>query len=174
MTRIGFLADTHGRKEDGSDLPQQVLDAFAGVDLIVHLGDVGKDGILDRLRDVAPVRVPVRGKGEIIDAGGVEIGITFDLTKLGVATAMDETGSPLLTDSLDAALSNGFGAPVSVVAFGGTHRAHQSEAGGVLLFNPGSPNLPSDKQGDDDLGSVAVLEVQDGRPSVELIRLKNS
>ena len=57
IRRIGFLADTHSRKADGSDLPQQALDAFAGVDLIVHLGDIGQKGILERLGEVAPVLI---------------------------------------------------------------------------------------------------------------------
>ena len=169
--RIGFLADTHSRQEDGSDLPQQVLDAFAGVNQIVHLGDVGKEGILDRLRAIAPVSVPKRGKGEVIDAGGIKVGVTFDLTKLAVASAIDENGTPVLTDALPDALAKGFGSEVAVVAFGGTHRAHRSEASGVLWFNPGSPTLPSDRQDDNDLGSVAVLEVRDGKASVEVIRL---
>ena len=69
-------------------------------------------------------------------------------------------------------MTKGFGQPVTVVAFGGTHKALRYEDAGVLWFNPGSPNLPSDKQGDDDLGSVAVLEVSDGKASVEIIRLK--
>src|SRR5215470_15183948 len=53
--RIGLIADTHGRRDDGSDLPDAVLQAFAGVDLIVHCGDIGNPGILNRLETVAPV-----------------------------------------------------------------------------------------------------------------------
>jgi hypothetical protein len=56
--KIGLLADTHSAKNDGSDLPDAVLEAFKGVDLIVHLGDVGKKAILGRLGDVAPSRGP--------------------------------------------------------------------------------------------------------------------
>src|SRR5579862_919656 len=94
--RIAFLADTHSNKADGSDLPDAVLSAFKGVDLIVHLGDVGRKGILDRLASVAPVLSPSGDpkKGgylpwgdagvEIVKAveiGGVSIGLTFNLAK---------------------------------------------------------------------------------------------
>ena len=93
LRRIGFLADTHSRKADGSDLPQQVLDAFKAVDLIVHLGDIGQKGILDRLAKIAPVLVPAgAGKGylpatggdaapiKVVEgAGGVSVGLTFNL-----------------------------------------------------------------------------------------------
>src|SRR5262245_28535504 len=71
--RVGFLADTHSNKADGSDLPDPVLEAFAGVDLVVHLGDIGRKGILDRLLEVAPVLVPVGGnKGYVpwLEGGG--------------------------------------------------------------------------------------------------------
>jgi hypothetical protein len=48
--RIGVLSDTHGFFHPG--LP----DAFVGVDLILHGGDVGGDEILDRLESIAPVQ----------------------------------------------------------------------------------------------------------------------
>ena len=95
IRHIGFLADTHSRKADGSDLPQQALDAFEGVDLIVHLGDIGQKGILDRLAKIAPVLVPAGGnKGyvptngvgdvtpiKVIEAaGGSSVGLTFNLS----------------------------------------------------------------------------------------------
>ncbi len=40
MTRIGVIADTHGL------LRPEVLEIFAGVDHIVHAGDIGGDDIL--------------------------------------------------------------------------------------------------------------------------------
>ena len=52
MRRIGVIADNHSRTSDGADLPQPVLEAFTGVDLIVHCGDAGSWGTLDRLASV--------------------------------------------------------------------------------------------------------------------------
>ena len=46
MRRIGVIADNHSRTSDGADLPQPVLEAFSGVDLIVHCGDAGSWGTL--------------------------------------------------------------------------------------------------------------------------------
>jgi uncharacterized protein len=56
---IGLISDTHGL------MRQQALTALKGVDLIIHAGDVGKPGIIEQLRLVAPV-VAVRGN---IDKG---------------------------------------------------------------------------------------------------------
>ena len=38
--RVGVLADTHCVSTDGSDLPDAVLDALEGCDLILHCGDL--------------------------------------------------------------------------------------------------------------------------------------
>src|SRR2546428_12642907 len=86
MTRIGVIADNHSQTADGSDVPQAVLDAFAGVDLIVHCGDAGSWGTLDRLATVAPVVAVkgghhrssagdrVQGQKRVVDIGGVRAG----------------------------------------------------------------------------------------------------
>jgi putative phosphoesterase len=170
--RIGFLADTHWRAN--SELSQQLLDAFTGVDLIVHLGDVGQEGNLERLRAVAPVMVPKRGQGHVIEAGGVRIGMVFDITKPGVAVKVGEAGMEPPAEPMAEVLASKFGGDVAVVAFAGTHRQLKEEHAGVLFFNPGSPTLPSDRQSEDDQGSVAVLEVAGGKADVRLVRLSYS
>lgn len=47
--RLGIIADTHGQ------LRAAVLDAFAGVDHILHAGDLGNLGVLAELEALAPV-----------------------------------------------------------------------------------------------------------------------
>jgi predicted phosphodiesterase len=47
--RIGIIADTHGL------LRPQAMQALAGVDVILHAGDIGDPGILDRLAALAPL-----------------------------------------------------------------------------------------------------------------------
>jgi uncharacterized protein len=168
--RIGFLADTHCRQDDASDFPQEAMDALAGTGLIVHLGDVGKESLLTRLATLAPVITPKRGAGEVIEARGLRVGITFDLVKLGVARSVDENGLQVV----DGAASQVFGGDVQAVAFAATHRELKQEHAGVVFFNPGSPTLPSDRKGEDDIGSVAVLEVGDGGAKIELVRLSRA
>jgi putative phosphoesterase len=51
---IGVISDTHGR------LDPTVEEVFAGVERIVHAGDVGDEAILTRLGAIAPLIV-VRG-----------------------------------------------------------------------------------------------------------------
>src|SRR5262245_42060966 len=109
IRRIGFLADTHSRKSDGSDLPQQALDAFDGVDLIVHLGDIGQKGILARLGMVAPVLIPAGGnKGyipvggsgpvRVIEGGGLSVGLSFNVTLPRKDIVVEQDGSLTFPD----------------------------------------------------------------------------
>jgi len=176
--KVGFLADTHSNKPDGSDLPDATLRAFKGVDLIVHLGDIGRKGILDRLSDVAPVWVPFGDdKGYVPhlsrDDAPVKVvdgvGLTFNLTKPDKKIAVSQ-GVPTTIEYVDGALPSllqrRFKADVRVVAFGGTHVAHSEARDGVLFVNPGSPTLPSDGQ-----ASVAVVDLSAKTPKAKIIRL---
>jgi len=181
--RVGFLADTHSAKADGSDLPDEVLAAFAGVDLVVHLGDIGRKGILDRLLGIAPVLVPVGGnKGyvpwqeggaessetpvRVITSGPHTVGLTFNLAqpdrKIVVGDEIDFGEEPLAK-----LLQRRFKAPVGAVAFGGTHRPMELSHEGVLFFNPGSPTLPMPGAP----GAVAVLDLAGDAPGVDLVTI---
>lgn len=57
--RIGVISDTHGR------LRPEALEAFAGVDCILHAGDIGNPDHLDTPVRIAPVTA-IRGN---IDRG---------------------------------------------------------------------------------------------------------
>jgi hypothetical protein len=50
MTTLGLVSDTHGY------VPPGLADDLAGVDLILHAGDIGDLAVLDELEAVAPVR----------------------------------------------------------------------------------------------------------------------
>ena len=58
--RIGIISDTHGL------LRPEAEHALLGIEMIIHAGDVGNPGILDRLKQIAPV-FAVRGN---VDTGG--------------------------------------------------------------------------------------------------------
>jgi uncharacterized protein len=176
--RIGLLADSHCHGPDASDLPAAVLEGFRGVDLIVHLGDMGGRAVLDRLQTVAPV-LATRGMDDppddpriapstrVIEGGGLVIGAVFDLGRAGIA-AMDEGRPNFAETSLEAVLRAAFGRPVDVVAFGGTHQDLVAHRAGVLFVNPGSPTLPARADG---RRTVAVLDVRDRVATVEIMRV---
>lgn len=181
LRRIGFLADTHSNKADGSDLPDDVLTALKGVDLIVHLGDIGRKGILDRLAAVAPVMVPSGdGKGyvdhtavgsgaapvKVVEGGGRKVGLVFNLSQPDKKIAVGENGVPAFPEGPVGPLLKRRvkEEQVDVVAFGGTHVGWSGTHDGVLFVNPGSPTLS-------EVPTVAVLDLGGPAPSAEVIRL---
>jgi len=170
--KIGLVADTHSAKPDGSDLPDAVLAALGGVDLIVHLGDMGAVGALDRFASVAPV-LATRGihavgedpriapRSRVVEASGHVIGALFDLSqsdgsiRVGDSLELPSPLAPLLTSL--------FGRNVDILAFAATHKPLLLRKDGVLFVNPGSPNLPA--QGP---GTVAILDLSSPEPRAEI------
>ena len=60
--RIGLISDTH-IPEACEHLPAPVFAAFAGVDLVMHAGDVYVNRVLDELAQIAPV-IAALGNGD--------------------------------------------------------------------------------------------------------------
>jgi putative phosphoesterase len=120
--RLGIISDTHGL------LRPQALDALAGVDLIIHAGDVGDPKILRQLERLAPVHA-VRGN---VDRGDW----AADLPLTRVVEVGDVTLyvlHELFCLDLDPAAAG-----LSAVIFGHSHRPHLENKNGVLYLNPGS------------------------------------
>ena len=173
--RIGLISDTH-IPEAGCELPPQVYQALAGVELILHAGDMHVIEVLDWLEEIAPV-LGARGNGDgdghrpdfpdddprvkeahVFDAEGVTVGLThgFPLPEEAPWTTLQD----LMVRKL--------GGPVDVIVCGDTHVTMNCLREGVLYVNPGSPTLPRQMYA---LGQVAILTVEEGRASAEIIEL---
>src|SRR5690349_15877624 len=172
--KIGFLADTHSAKNDGSDLPDSVLKAFKGVDLIVHLGDVGKKMILQRLGEVAPVMIQsedrkgyeIMGSGQqvkAVAAGAHTVGVTFNLAQPDKKITVGDKGIDF-ADDMGKLLLKRFKTDVNVVAFAATHAPMNLTHDGVLFVNPGSPTLPMTMP-----GTVAILDLAKKAPAAKIV-----
>jgi len=119
---IGVISDTHGL------LRPEAIEALAGVDRILHAGDVGDPGILDRLRAIAPITA-IRGN---VDVRGVCASLP--------ATEVVELAGRLfyLVHSLDDLDVDPVAAGISAVVTGHSHRVKVEQRAGVLYLNPGS------------------------------------
>jgi predicted phosphodiesterase len=169
-----------------------VFDAFQdrGVELIVHIGHYGHPGLLNRLDALAPTialstsldekavsalqgkeAARVSGMRRVLEAGGLRIGLEFDFSGNGFKTNPDDPPIRLDGRRLSEVLIEKFGAHVDVVAYANQHVDHVCYAEGVLMFNPGSPNLPGgDRKGG--LGTVAVLRIDGGIAELEIVDLE--
>jgi uncharacterized protein len=129
--RIGVVADTHIPKR-AKAIPQQVLAAFTGVDLILHAGDMVIPEVLDVLRAVAPVEA-VAGNNDPASLGLPLIRlIELQGVRIGLAHGHEGKGKT----TVEKALSHFSGA--HCVVFGHSHMPYREWHGSTLAFNPGS------------------------------------
>ena len=119
---IGVISDTHGL------LRPEAIAELAGVDHILHAGDVGDPEILDRLRSIAPLTA-IRGN---VDVSGVCGALP--------STEVVELGGRLfyLVHALPDLDISPAAADIAVVVFGHSHRPEVERREGVLYLNPGS------------------------------------
>jgi uncharacterized protein len=152
---IGLISDTHGL------LRPRVHEALAGVELILHAGDVGGDEILDELQLIAPV-LAVYGNTDA--PGQPRLAESIERTIGGVSIHVShghEVGSPTPARLLARYTAQ-------VIVYGHTHRQHVAEVGGRLVVNPGAAGAKRFKLEP----SVGRLTIRDGRAEVELIALE--
>ena len=152
---LGLISDTHGL------LRPDVHTAFAGVELILHAGDVGGDEILDELELIAPVRAVY---GNTDAPGQPRLADAIDLSIGGLSVHVShghEIGSPVAAKLLERYAAD-------VVVFGHTHRPLIARAGDRLVLNPGAAG----PRRFDIMPSVARLTIRDGRADAELIALR--
>jgi putative phosphoesterase len=153
-TVIGLISDTHGL------LRGSVHHALAGVDLILHAGDVGGHEILEELHIIAPVQA-VYGNTDRIDDPilASELIVPFVGFSIHVSHG-HELGSPT-PDKLLAAY------PQDIIVYGHTHQQLVVRADNRLVVNPGAAGPRRFKLEP----SVARLTVQDGKVEVEIVTL---
>jgi putative phosphoesterase len=145
---IGVVSDTHGYVDP------RLIDAFAGVDAILHAGDVGSAQVLDSLASLAPLHA-VRGNNDR-DAYAVALPEHLDLELAGLAIHLVHE----LPSARPLPESRG-------VVFGHSHRQLCDLRDGVLYLNPGAAG----RSGFHRLQTAALMRVENGEPHVELLEL---
>ena len=148
--RLGVISDTHGL------LRPEVFDAFAGVDQILHAGDVGSLDLLTELEALAPVTAVYGNTDESELRSTLPKVATLQLDGFDiVVTHGDQLGSPT-PEALNAAFPE-----AQILVFGHTHRPLLTVVDVVVtVMNPGGAgarrfNLPP---------SVGILELEPGIP----------
>lgn len=151
---VGLVSDTHGL------VRREIFDAFSGVDLILHAGDVGGREVLDELRAIAGVQA-VYGNTDAIGEPGLAKSLRLELAGVTVHVSHGhELGSPT-PDGLAARYD------ADVIVYGHTHKPLIERIGNRLVVNPGSAG----PRRFDLKPSVARLTLENGRASADLVRL---
>jgi putative phosphoesterase len=150
---IGLISDTHGLLR-----PQAKL-ALAGVDRIIHAGDIGTRAVLEELRALAPVDA-VRGNN---DRGSAWARSTPATLRIELARSRVFVLHDVKELDFDPAQEG-----IDVVIAGHSHRPVIATRGGVLYVNPGSAgprrfNLPVT------IGFLKLGETRARAPILELL-----
>ena len=138
-----MVSDTHlsGR------VPQAIVKALTGVDLILHAGDLTTLDVLRHLRSIAPVTA-VQGNMDLL-------GVLLDLPLKAIVEAEGHRiglihghhvphPDRVLAQPLDFEAMHGYllsefrDEGVECIVYGHTHQAHVATVDNVLLVNPGS------------------------------------
>lgn len=149
---VGLISDTHG------SLPAEVFTLFAGVDFIIHAGDVGKEEVLIELASIAEVKAvfgntdhfPLQGKlknMEFFERDGVKFCVTH------IIPSVKTFAFQLFKMNKKA----------DVVVFGHTHKPSQVIFNDILFVNPGSASQPRYAK----KRSVALLSIEEKIISVD-------
>lgn len=173
-TKIGLIADTH-IPEARKTLWPQVFDAFAGVERILHGGDVHDLRLLDELEEVAPVYC-ARGNGEDGSGGRpvqpedprVKYVWTMPIESLLVGLTHYvpvEDGPAAMTLSRFVERYWPEERP-DVIVSGDSHTELIAEKDGILCVNPGSPTYPHNY--DTQYGTIGFLEVTGDQASASV------
>jgi len=148
---LGLISDTHNL------LRPEAAAALAGVDQILHAGDIGEQSILEALNKIAPTTA-IRGntdtgpwskqlpETDAIELAGMTLYLIHDLSRLDLKPEA---------------------AGIAGVIYGHSHQPKIEEINGVLYINPGSAgprrfNLPI---------TIGKLEIKKGKLKAEIIEL---
>ena len=158
-----MIADTHMPRGD-RELPPRCLELLTGADLIVHAGDWVSETVFERVAALGPPLVGVHGNVDepalrellpeavVFEHEGQEIAVVHD-------AGARQGRLPRMRRRFPTA---------AAVIFGHSHQPLHERAGGLQIFNPGSPTerrrAPAHTMG--------LLELRAGHePRFELIEL---
>ena len=158
---IGLISDTH-IPDRARVLPQNVIEAFSDVELILHAGDLTSPRVIEELEEIAPV-MAVQGnmdranginlpKAKTIEVEGLKIGVIHG----EVYPRADSDQLVYLAKELD----------VDILVSGHSHQPKIEQKDRILLLNPGSPVVPrlADR-------TVMLLEINNKEVDVEILKI---
>ncbi len=131
LHRVGVISDTH--IPQFKKLPEATWEHFAGVELIIHAGDLSILRVIAELETIAPVEA-VQGnieEEEVIRALPIKREIVVGHCRIGIVHILGDahTRERVARQEFPNA---------RCVVFGHSHIPWNQEYDGLLLFNPGS------------------------------------
>ena len=162
MMRIGLITDTH-IPVAAKELPPQVAEAFQGVDLILHAGDMYEMFVLDDLGRIAPVLAALGDDDSwsMTEDDRVELKHVLKLEGHTLWLAHERPFVPMFGTQQKEE-------PPDIVVYGHSHMAQVKKYDEVLFVGSGSPTFLNYTRG---LGTVAILEISAGEAQASIVNL---
>lgn len=162
IRKIGVISDTH--IPHFKSIPEVVWEHFAGVEMIIHAGDLSLLRVINELETIAPV-VAVQGnieREEVVRALPIKREVLVGGIRIGIVHILGESSSRVR-------LARHEFPTARCVVYGHSHIPCNQEHDGQLLFNPGSA---TDRRRQPRC-SIGLLYVDDEEGSVrgEIIQL---
>ncbi len=177
-TRIGLISDTHIPEARDSLWPQ-IADAFSGVDMIFHAGDIHDLWVLDELEKSAPIYA-ARGNGED-GSGGRPVQPQDDRVKyawtlhiegltIGLTHYVPVPERPP-NFTLERWIERFFpDEKPDVIVSGDTHQERIMTINDVYCVNPGSALYPHNY--DTQFGTIGYLDLDNGKADASIFLLQ--
>jgi len=130
---IGIISDTH------SLVRPEVYEAFEGVDLILHAGDIGNHDVIIELEPIAPIKA-------VLGNNDGHLSHRFD-EKVKFELEQRIFNLQHILDDIPEETAAGLILIKEIFVFGHSHQPMNRQVGDTLYFNPGSAgprrfNLP--------------------------------
>jgi len=129
--KIGVISDTH--IPHFKELPKSIWEHFAGVELIIHAGDLSVLSVIAELETIAPV-LAVQGnveEDEVMRKLPIKREIAAGYCRIGVLHILGDSHNRERIARQEFPNAR-------CVVFGHSHIPWNQEHDGLLLFNPGS------------------------------------
>ncbi|MDG2212872.1 MAG: metallophosphoesterase family protein [Verrucomicrobiota bacterium] len=152
--KLGLISDTHGH------VPNAVHTALAGVDCILHAGDVGPMHVITELEAIAPVRAVL---------GNTDYEIQLPETRLEKFCGKKIMIHHILDVDYPSQTVRAFlkAEKPDIVLFGHTHVPFDAHRNGIRFINPGSASRPRARSAP----SVAILDFLGGATTLQSVTL---
>lgn len=134
--RIGVVGDTHDQMTN----VETIVGLFreAGVDRVVHTGDITRPEVLERFATLAVPLVGVFGNNDRSErARLVEHASHFGMDLVDPPRTIEWAGRRILVVHDPEEASTGHAGEVDLLLHGHTHRHRLEHQGDTLIFNPG-------------------------------------
>ena len=146
---VAVLSDTHGL------LRREVVAEVRKCAYILHAGDIAKPEILDKLRQIAPIKV-VRGNNDRAWAEDLPMQLAFELEGYRFFMTHKKRDIPGDVDA-------------DIVIFGHSHKYEEFRDGSILFLNPGSCGPRRFTQPI----TLMLMDLGDGPPAVKKVEIEH-